>query len=75
MQLVPAQHMVAAGPNRHVLQPMPAGLSPHVQVREADKAYREARSAVRSAEKLLLDPPPTDKLVLHVSRLAGQGLE
>lgn len=37
-----------------------------MQVREADKAYREARSAVRTADKLLLDPPPTDKLVLHV---------
>lgn len=37
-----------------------------MQVREADKTYREARSAVRTAEKLLLDPPPTDKLVLHV---------
>lgn len=53
-------------------------LRPHLrcalcaQVREADKAYREARSAVRGAEKLLLDPPPTDKLLLHVSW--GRGL-
>ncbi|PRW20657.1 SWI SNF-related matrix-associated actin-dependent regulator of chromatin subfamily A 1 isoform X1 [Chlorella sorokiniana] len=35
------------------------------KVRESDKGYREARSAVRSAEKLLLDPPPTEKLILH----------
>lgn len=38
-----------------------------VQVRELDRVHREARSASRSAEKLLLDPPPTEKLVLHVS--------
>lgn len=41
-----------------------------MQVREKDKAYREARAAVRSAEKLLMDPPPTDKLVLYVSETA-----
>lgn len=37
------------------------------QVRDKDKTFREARSAVRSAEKLLLDPPPTEKLQLQAA--------
>lgn len=37
-----------------------------MQVRDKDKQYREARAASRAAEKLLLDPPPTKRITLHV---------
>lgn len=62
----------AARPRLHRRMPMCLQRAVRVQVREADKTHREARAALRSAEKLLLDPPPTDKLVLHVRRLTGQ---
>ena len=36
------------------------------QVKEKDKAYREARAASRAAEKLLQEPPATDKITVQV---------
>ncbi|KAL4433711.1 hypothetical protein ABPG75_000152 [Micractinium tetrahymenae] len=40
------------------------------KVREKDKHYREARAASRTAEKLLHDPPPTDRIILHAAGAA-----
>ncbi len=37
-----------------------------LQVRDKEKLCRDTRTASRAAEKLLLDPPPTDRIALHV---------
>ena len=45
---------------------------PPLQVAALERAHKEAKDAARAGQKLLADPPPTDKLVLHVSGCVGQ---
>ncbi|KAL4450685.1 hypothetical protein ABPG77_001041 [Micractinium sp. CCAP 211/92] len=40
------------------------------KVRDKEKLCRDARTASRAAEKLLLDPPPIDRITLHAAGAA-----